>query len=229
MEKRIMLLIKACGVKGEDQECKNIYTQAEMYGITTSVIEPQSVSDLKKSLKGGIKYDYIYLSSHGSADGLCNHTNSIKLTWLDFGLMLCESACMKENCILMLSCCRGGLNQVAYDLIYCCENISYVVGPRQSLPADDMLISFNIFLYNVRHRGLDPIVACEKIKAGTDIRFVCFDRLEVEAEAGYILKQDHYREEMERRWQEMYATMETPKEVKKLMERKLIETEVIPH
>jgi len=227
MEKR-MLLIKACGVKGEEQECKNVEIQAELYGIKTTVVAPKTVEELMAALKGKIKYDFIYLSSHGSAEGLCNHDSSIKLTWLDFGIMLCETACMKENCILMLSCCRGGLNQVAYDLIYCCENISYVVGPRQNLPAHDMLISFNIFLYNVRHRGLDPIVACEKIKGGTDIRFVCFDRLEVEAEAGYILKQDDYREEMERRWRKMRGELEPPEEVKKLMEKKLSEPEVLP-
>ena len=222
MEKT-MLLIKACGVQGEEQECMNVQIQADLYGIVTTMAEPKTIEELRSVLENGAKYDYIYLSSHGSAEGLCNHDNSIKLTWLDFGLMLCESACMKENCILMLSCCRGGLNQVAYDLIYCCENISYVVGPRQSLPAHDMLISFNIFLYNVRHRGLDPIVACEKIKAGTDIRFVCFDRLEVEAEAGYILKHHYYQQEVEKRWK---AT-EPPEEVKKLLEKKQAEADII--
>ena len=36
------------------------------------------------------------------------------------------------------------------------------------------------------------IVACEKIKQGTDIRFICFDRLETEAEPGYLMRVQSY-------------------------------------
>jgi hypothetical protein len=186
MAKRI-LIIKACGVQGEEQECDTIKIQSEMYGIDADLIEPTTISELNEGLTAGQQYDYIYLSAHGNDVGLCNHNQSLDLTWLDFGVMLCESECMKQDCILMLSCCRGGLNQVGYGLFYCCPKIGYVVGPRQSLPAHDMLICYNILLYNITHRGLDPIVACEKIKAGTDIRFICFDKLEVEADAGYNL------------------------------------------
>jgi hypothetical protein len=193
MSKEI-LIIKACGVPGEEHECRNIQTQAQMYGINTTVITPKSVDQLKTGLSNNVKYDYIYLSSHGSPTGLCNHDKSLDISWFDFGVLLCESMCMKENCILMLSCCRGGLNEVAYDLFYCCEKISYIVGPRQSLPPTDMLISFNLLLYTITFRGLDPIVACEKIKAGTDIRFVCFDKLEVQSDLAYIMRMHSYSE-----------------------------------
>jgi len=187
MTKRI-LIIKACGVVGEDQECNNIKTQAEMYGISADLMSPTNVTELTEGLNNGNKYDYVYLSSHGNDQGLCNHNQTLDISWFDFGVMLCSSMCMNYDCILMLSCCRGGLNQVAYDLFYCCTKIAYVVGPRQSLAAHDMLICFNILLYNLTHRGLDPIVSCEKIKAGTDIRFVCFDKLEVEIEPSYLLR-----------------------------------------
>lgn len=189
-----LLIIKACDVKGGEEECHSIETQAKMYGINTTLISPNNLEELEKGLSSGTKYDYIYLSSHGNDEGICNHNQSLDLSWFDFDVILCSSMCMKENCILVLSCCRGGLNQVAYDLFYCCGKIAYVVGPRQSLPPHDMLISFNILLYNLTHRRLDPIVACEKIKAGTDIRFVCFDKLEVEAEIGYILRTREYEE-----------------------------------
>jgi len=201
MSKRI-LIIKACGVKGEDHECSNIKTQAELYNIETQLIEPNTIEELSASLSENKSFDYIYLSSHGDADGLCNNTQSISLTWFEFGVMLCETGCMNENCILMLSCCRGGLNQVAFDLFYCCDKISYIVGPRQSLPASDMLISFNLLLYNITFRGLDPIVACEKIKAGTDIRFVCFDKLEVETEPSYIWHIQGYLEQQKKQLEE---------------------------
>jgi len=106
---------------------------------------------------------------------------------LDFGSILCNAECMEENCVVMLSCCRGGLNQVAYDLFYHCSKITYIVGPRQSLCSHDMLISFNILLFNLEYRFVDPIVACEKIKLATDIRFICFDRLETESQIDYIM------------------------------------------
>jgi hypothetical protein len=54
-----------------------------------------------------------------------------------------------------------------------------------------MLISFNILLYNLEHRNVDPIIACERIKLGTDNRFICFDRLETEAEIGFIRKKEN--------------------------------------
>lgn len=181
-----LLIIKVCGVAGEEQECKSIQAQAELYGIESKTIAPKSVDDLKNELEKYGSFDYIYLSTHGNEEGICNEDNSIDTSWLEFGNLLCITHCLNEDCILMLSCCRGGLNQVAYQLFWCCGDISYIVGPRQSLPPADMLISFNILLYNLTHRNLDPIVSCEKIKCGTDIRFVCFDRLEIEAETGYI-------------------------------------------
>lgn len=186
--KKILLIIKACGVKEEEHECNLIKSQADLYDITTIEIEPKSIEDLEKTLYNGNKYDFIYLSSHGNPNGFGNSNGSINISWYNFGVMICGSACLNYDSILMLSCCRGGLNEVAYDLIFCCPKISFVVGPRQSLVPSEMAISFNILLFNLVHRNIDPIVACEKIKLGTDIRFVCFDRLEVQTETGYLLR-----------------------------------------
>ncbi|SFH05575.1 hypothetical protein SAMN04489864_104329 [Pedobacter insulae] len=49
-----------------------------------------------------------------------------------------------------------------------------------------MLISFNILHYNIVQRNIDPIVACDKVKSATDIRFVCFDRMETEGELAFF-------------------------------------------
>jgi len=191
-----LLIVKACGIASEDDECKNIATQAGMYGIEVDMVSPKTSDDLIAALNSGKKYDYLYLSSHGDINGVCNHSKSIQMSWFELGLQLCGSMCMKENCILMLSCCRGGLNQIAYDLFYCCMKIAYIVGPRQNLPAQDMLIAFNILLYNVAYRQLDPVVAAEKIRLATDIRFVCFDQLEIQGEYGYWAHTAQYAQEM---------------------------------
>lgn len=198
MEKKRILILRACGINDEKQECDNIKSQSELYGLAVDDYCPKTNNELNEILEKGNKYDYIYLSSHGNSEGFGNETSTINYTWFEFGGTLCSSMCMKLDCIIMLSCCRGGLNQVAYDLFLCCPKIAYIVGPRQSLFPHDMLISFNILLYNLEHRNVDPIIACEKIKEATDIRFICFDRMETETEISYLLHIQEYA----RKWEE---------------------------
>lgn len=203
-----MLIIEACGIEGEVNECLNIKSQAELYGIEVTQIKPINNDDLIENLNCSKKYDFIYLSSHGNENSFGSEDGTIDLSWFEFGTELCSSDCMDEDCVVMLSCCRGGLNQVAYNLFYCCNKISYIVGPRQSLTPQDMLISFNILLYNVEIRRIDPIIACEKIKGGSDIRFVGFDRLEIETDVAYILKCQDYTEEENKELEEAKTKVE---------------------
>lgn len=179
-------MIRACGIQGEHAECDNIRAQAELYQIAVDNVSPKNNEELIRVLSSGIEYDFIFLSTHGDAEGFCSEEGGVEMSWMEFGVQLCEGQCMSEDCVVMLSCCRGGLNQVAYDLFYCCLKIAYIIGPRQSLIPTDMLISFNILLYNMVHRNIDPVVSCEKLKAATDIRFVCFDRMETESDVGFL-------------------------------------------
>ncbi len=194
-ERKKILIIRACGLTGEKQECDNIKSQCELYNIEVHDYCPKTNEEIDEIIYNGVKYDYIYLSSHGNKEGFGSEDGIIDYSWLDFGVELCSADCMNEDCVIMLSCCRGGLNEVAYDLFYCCENISFVVGPRQSLAPHEMLISFNILLYNLQRRNIDPIVACEKIKLATDIRFVCFDRMETMSEIGYLTHVANFTDE----------------------------------
>lgn len=189
-----MLIIKACGVQDEERECRIIQEQAEMYGINTKTITPSTADQLREALNSGETYDYIYLSCHGNEEGICNGSGTMDLEWHEFGTLLCETACMNESAILMLSCCRGGLNQVAYDLFWSCEQISYVVGPRRSLASRDMHACYSLLLYLMVEKDLDPVVACEKIKLSTDIRFFFSDRLEAVTEPSFIRREDELRE-----------------------------------
>ena len=160
MHKRILIL-KACGSSDEPHECNGICEQAQLYGI-------ESVC----------KCDYIYLSAHGNHEGFASEDEKVNMSWQKLAMLLCKSKCMNEDSILMLSCCRGGLMEIAYDIFLTCQQINYVLGPRQSLTSADMHICFGIFLYNMEVRGVDPVVACEKIKLATDQRFSCYDRQE---------------------------------------------------
>ncbi len=188
MKKKRILVLKACGIKGEDYECEGICEHAALYDLDVVCREVKDNRELVDAVSLNGKFDYIYLSAHGCADSFGNYDNSVDMNWGDFASLICSANCMNEDSVLMLSCCRGGLMQVAYTMFYTCSNISYVLGPRQSLGPADMHICFGIFLYNMEIRKTDPIVACERIKYVTDQRFSCYDREEEEININnYIL------------------------------------------
>jgi hypothetical protein len=186
--KKDFLILKACGHADEGLEIENIKSLAELYGMNTKVACINNYDNLNEALKSHGQFDYVYLSSHGNNEGFCNECRSLEMTWMDFGGLICNSDCLKGDSILLLSCCRGGLNEVAYDMFWNCMKIEYVVGPRQSLTSADLLIGFHLLLYNLEHRGIDPIVACDKVLNGTDIRFKCFDRMETASDPAFIAR-----------------------------------------
>ncbi len=177
MAKRI-LIIKACGNIDEPHECNSICEQAQLYGITSVCKCVKDNADLDHVLASNGQFDYIYLSAHGNSDGFASEDRKVEMSWQKFAILLCNYNYMNEDSILMLSCCRGGLMEVAYNIFLTCHNIFYVLGPRQSLTSADMHICFGIFLYNLEIRNVDPIIACEKIKLATDQRFSCYDKEE---------------------------------------------------
>ena len=177
MRKRILIL-KACGGSDEPHECNGICEQAQLYGIESVCKCVKNNEDLEGILYSYRLFDYIYLSAHGNSEGFSSEDGKVNMSWQKLAMLLCKSKCMNEDSILMLSCCRGGLMEVAYDIFLTCQQICYVLGPRQSLTSADMHICFGIFLYNMEIRSADPVVACEKIKLATDQRFSCYDRQE---------------------------------------------------
>lgn len=179
MTKRILVL-EACGSADEPHECQGLCEQAALYGIEAVCKRVKNNDELGAVLSSSGEFDFIYLSAHGCVDSFGSEDNRVDMKWSDLATLLCNFHCMKDDSILMLSCCRGGLMQVAYSMFSVCGQISYVLGPRQSLTSADMHICFGVFLYNTEVRGLDPVVACEKIKLATDQRFSCYDRQEEE-------------------------------------------------
>lgn len=189
-DKRILIL-KACGNSDEPHECNGICEQAQLYGIEHVCMCVHSNEELEKILSANGQFDYIYLSAHGNSEGFVSEDRLVDMSWKRFAMILCKAKTMNEDSILMLSCCRGGLMDVAYSIFLACQQIYYVLGPRQSLTSADMHICFGIFLYNMEKRGVDPVVACEKIKLATDQRFSCYDR-EEESINMLFYEQIHY-------------------------------------
>ena len=145
MKHKRLLIISACGSSDEPHECNGICEQAQLYGIESVCKCVKNNEDLESILYSHGLFDYVYLSAHGNAEGFASEDEKVNMTWQKLAMLLCQSKCMNEDSILMLSCCRGGLMEVAYDIFLTCQQICYVLGPRQSLTSADMHICFGIF------------------------------------------------------------------------------------
>ena len=144
MSKEI-LTINACCSSDEPHECIGICEQVIWYRIESVCKCVHNNEDLEKILYSNGLLDYLYLSAHGCPEGLASKDEKMNMSWKRLATLLCHSKCMNEDSILMLSCCRGGLMEVAYDIFLTRQQICYVLGPRQSLTSADMHICFGIF------------------------------------------------------------------------------------
>jgi len=180
-----MLILQTLKTADENHEVKCLVSKCSLLGITPQTVQISSEEELDEILSKRKKYDFIYLSAHGGTEGFSNDDDTLFLSWEDLATKLCQGKNMTKKCIVMLSCCRGGLNEVAYTLFHLCDDIQYVCGPRQDLSSCELSIAFHIFLFNYFERNLDPIEAAKKVKKGTGIRLVCFDRLETRTTEGY--------------------------------------------
>jgi hypothetical protein len=166
-----------------DISISEIYCHAHHYNIQPSHIDVSSLDELKVALIGK-KLDYLYFAGHG--DETCFTDNNIfSTTWNVIGKTICEANCLNPNSIIMLYCCKGGINTVAYQLIAECNQISYICGAKQNMKNIDLIIGFNVFLYSIENRNISPVISAQKATLATDIEFECFDRVDVESNPRY--------------------------------------------
>ena len=172
------LLILKASEDIHEAEVSNIQSQVELYGIRVTVVEALKNEDITAALYKGVSYDYIYLATHGCEDSWGNISGTIDMTWIEFGAHVCASGVSKPGAIFLHSCCRGGLEKVGFDMFACCEQIQLVCGPRFNVKPHDLVMGFNLFLYNIEIKGVDPIVSAQKVLNAIDLRLHCMDRLE---------------------------------------------------
>ena len=166
-----------------DSAILDIYCHAKQYNISASHIEVKNLIELSEKLKGN-KYDYVYFAGHGN--GTCfGDMKTFLASWGEIGAVVCSTDCLNDGAIIMLYCCKGGLNIVTYQLMAACPKIEYVCGAKQNMKNIDLIIGFNVFMYNIEIRNIDPVLAAQKATLSTEIRFECFDRTEVEASPLY--------------------------------------------
>lgn len=187
MAKKMLILRASDDIS--DAELTNIVSQTRMYGIETKISTISNINHIREEFSNNVKYNYVYLASHGSDSCFGSNSGELKVMWTEFASEICNGSVMEEDSIILHSCCRGGLDQVAYDLFSYCNKIQFICGPRQNVNPIDLITAFTIFLYNIEMRKIDPVVSAQKVLSATDIRLVCFDRLETISKASY---QNHY-------------------------------------
>jgi len=181
--KEMLILNASEDITSEEIKC--IAGQAELYSIKCYLHNIASFKDLYECLFNGQTYNYIYLSTHGCETSFGNISGSVSVKWMTFAAMICASGVAKEGAVFFHSCCRGGLNQVAWEMFACCPKIEFVCGPRHDLYAEDLVTAFNLFLYNIEIRKIDPVRSAEKVLTATDVRLICYDRLETCTDLSY--------------------------------------------
>jgi hypothetical protein len=182
MSKNLLILNGSSDICTE--ELMHIATSARLFGITPHLKEIHGISDVQSLKNAGIRYDYIYLCAHADQIGFGDN-KSYSIEWTDFGTAICLKEVLNEGCVFLLACCRSGLNKVAFDLFYSCVLIEYVCGPRWTLNSLDLSVAFNVFLYNMEHKRMQPDQAAERMSQAVGFDFRCYDRIEVESTLEY--------------------------------------------
>lgn len=191
-----MLILKCQSLEDERHEIDCLKSTCKLFGFHPVVKEINSISDLYTELSGDRKYSFIYLSAHGDGQGFMAGEEHFQ--WQNMAELLCQSNVLDENCILMLSCCRGGLNEVAYALFHFCKDIQWVIGPQLNLDSCDLSVAFHVFLYNYLNKNIDPIESTKRVKKATTIRLKCFDRLETRTTLGFLKHvEDNFEDDSE--------------------------------
>ena len=133
------------------------------------------------------RFDYIYLCTHGSLSGFDVDLGLIKTTikWSHFSQLMCETAILNDDTIFLLACCKGGLFQVATDILAVCNKINLVCGVRWNVSPWGLTTGFVVFIHNIETKFAEPSYAATKASQATDYTFVCYDRDEIEINSQY--------------------------------------------
>ena len=168
-----------------DIEINQIQAIAAMHNMSVDVhpiTESRSLNQLADYHK---LWDYIYLATHANPDGF-GDPEGYFVSWKKFSEIICPMNILNNNCVFLLSCCRGGIKHVCYDIFASCNKTEYVCGPRWTLTAEDLTAGFHAFIYNMEKRKLQPDQAAQRASAATGYDFLCYDRVEIERDPEYL-------------------------------------------
>ncbi|MCC6837933.1 MAG: hypothetical protein IT234_05285, partial [Bacteroidia bacterium] len=195
-EKKWALILKAsddiCGA-----EMGLIENQFKLLGIEPVTHTIKSTKHLKEiieeSATKNLAFNYVYLCTHGNSNvfQIDFEGKSDTVTWADFGSVMCNYSILNDDTIFLLACCKGGLFQVAVDIMSVCGKINFVCGVKWTVSKWDLTTGFIVFIYNMVAKRAEPTYAAEKASLATDYTFACYDRDEVESNPQYQQRQSN--------------------------------------
>lgn len=156
--------------------------------VTEKITSEENLSEtISKYASEGKTFDYLYLCTHGDKNGFDVNMgdHDLEITWSRFGQLMCESQILNEDTILLLACCKGGLFQVASDILAVCNKINFVCGVKWNVKPWDLTTGFVVFIHNVEIKEAEPNKAAERASLATDYTFKCYDRDEIEISPTY--------------------------------------------
>jgi hypothetical protein len=175
-------------------EVDQIQTIAKMHGMEPVLHTVAGADSLARLADCHVQFDYIYLATHANPEGFGDDgTPGYFVPWYQFAHVICPMDILTHSSVFLLACCRGGVEQVSFDILAGCDKAQFVCGPRWKLAAPDLTAGFHAFIYNMECRRLQPDQAAKRASDATGYDFLCYDRIDIE-------RRPEFKEHQERIW-----------------------------
>lgn len=176
---------------GDDALCElaSIKSAFKYEGIEVDTIDMRrgvctSDSLRKRVARKKVSWSYVYVCGHGDGQTFGDDNLGLTVFWWDLSFWICDK--LEPSATFLAACCRGGFNQVAYEIFAGCDRVDAVIGPRFNAYSGDLRAGFIAYLHHVESRRNDPTTAALAAGAASGIDFVLFDRLETTVSPAYL-------------------------------------------
>ncbi len=135
------------------------------------------------------QWTYVYVCGHGNEEGFGeagpdSYSDPLVWeTWSEFSELICDR--LEPGATVLTACCRGGFEQVAWQIFTECKQVGLVTGPRFNVTESTLNAGFTAFLHHIEHKKNDPTVAVAAATAASGAEFLSYDRLETESSQRY--------------------------------------------
>ncbi len=154
-----VLIVQVCDTVKEG-EIERVSSIARRHGAILQHIPLNSnrVADLYATCSEGM-FDLVYICGHGNEFGVGTQDNEFTITFPQLAAVLCGN--LTATATVLLSCCDGGTESIASDLMAFCDKMNSVVGVPAPSPGDQLDTAFNVLLYQLAH-GSDATEAATR-------------------------------------------------------------------
>jgi hypothetical protein len=157
-----VLIVQVCDSVKEG-EIERVSSLARRHGAILQHIplNEDRVPNLYATCSEGM-FNLVYICGHGNDLGVGTADEEFSITFPQISAALCGN--LTTTATVLLSCCDGGTEEIATDLMAFCGNMNWVVGVPTSSPSEQLDTAFNVLLYQLAH-GSEPVDAAAKAGA----------------------------------------------------------------